>query len=314
MLLYLLAIAGGCLGLYLGGDLLLKGATAAGRKLGWSAAIIGFVLVSLGTSAPELFVSAGAALQGYGDIAAGNVVGSNIVNIAIVLGLGALILPLAINRAIRLHQMPLMLAITVLGFAFLVNGSLNQMESLVLLVAAGASVWWAMRVDGVPDLDAALGEDSVAELEHMSWLHSGMYLVGGILLLVAGAEGLIWGGVGLAATFGVPDAVVALTVTSIGTGLPEITATVLAVARRETDMAVGNVVGSNLMNIGLVLGVSGVIAPINSDGVGLLPLGVMLALSCALAGVAWYPRYVARWMGAGLLVVFSVYTLLLLLN
>lgn len=310
MLLFILAIAGGCLGLYLGGDLLLKGASAIGRKLGWSAAIIGFVLVSLGTSAPELFVSAGAALQGYGDVAAGNVVGSNIVNIAIVLGLGALIMPLAINRSIRVHQLPLMLLLTGLGFFFLIDGHLGRIESAILLVAAMLSVWWAMRVDGAPDLEETLGEDA-ALIDQQSNLVSAGYVIGGVLLLVAGAEGLIWGGVGLAHVFGVPEAVVALTVTSIGTGLPEITATVLAVARRDSDMAVGNVVGSNLLNLGLVLGVSGLIAPIDSGGVGLLPLGVMVALSLVLAVLAWRPGYIARWIGGGLLASFAAYTVML---
>jgi cation:H+ antiporter len=310
MYLYLLAIAVGCLGLYLGGSNLLKGATAIGQKLGWSAAVIGFVLVSLGTSAPELFVSAGAALQGYGDVAAGNVVGSNIVNIAIVLGMGALIFPLVINRSIRLHQLPLMVVMTVLGFVFLLDGHLGRLESMILLIAAIISVWWAMRVDGVPDLEEALGEGAMSSVGQ-SALASVLWVGSGILLLVIGAEGLIWGGVGLAATFGVPDAVIALTVTSIGTGLPEITATVLAVARRDTDLAVGNVVGSNLLNIGLVLGVSGLIAPINSDGVGLLPLGIMLGSTFLLVVLSWRPGYVARWMGGTLLTGFAAYTFLL---
>ncbi|MFK7855810.1 MAG: calcium/sodium antiporter [Granulosicoccus sp.] len=310
MFLYSMAIAGGCVGLYLGGNNLLKGATAIGQKLGWSAAVIGFVLVSLGTSAPELFVSAGAALQGYGDVAAGNVVGSNIVNIAIVLGLGALILPLTINRSIRLHQLPLMVLITVLGFVFLLDGYLGRLESLVLLLAALGSVWWAMKIDGVPDLEKTLGEELDSTSDQGN-LMSAIWVLSGILLLVAGAEGLIWGGVGLAATFGVPDALIALTVTSIGTGLPEITATVLAVAKRETDLAVGNVVGSNLLNIGLVLGVSGLITPINSGGVGLFPLSIMLGATLLLVVLSWRPGYVARWMGGTLLTGFAAYTFFL---
>ncbi len=312
MLFYILAIAGGCVGLYFGGDLLLKGATTIGAKLGWSAAIIGFVLVSLGTSAPELFVSAGAAMQGYGDMAAGNVVGSNVVNLAIVLGLGALILPLTIERAIKIHQLPLMIGMTLLGYFFLIDGHLGRSEGLILLLSAVASVLWAMRVDGPPaDLEEALGT-SVAEAKAQSSWISASQVFAGIILLIIGAEGLIWGGVGLAEIFKVPDAVVALTVTSIGTGLPEITATVLAVARRDTAMAIGNVVGSNLMNIGLVLGVSGLIAPINSAGVGNLPLLTMVGLTLVLAVLSWFPGYISRIMGGALLASFVVYTTLLL--
>lgn len=312
MLLYFLAIAGGCLGLYLGGDLLLKGATTIGTKLGWSAAIIGFVLVSLGTSAPELFVSAGAAIQGYGDMAAGNVVGSNVVNLAIVLGLGALIVPLTVGRAIKVHQLPLMIGITVLGYFFLIDGHLARNEGLILLLSAIASILWAMRVDGrSADIEEALGA-SLEEAKSQSYWISGGQLLGGILLLIVGAEGLIWGGVGLARLFGVPDAVVALTVTSIGTGLPEITATVLAVARRDSAMAIGNVVGSNLLNIGLVLGVSGIIAPIDSGGVGNLPLLTMVLLSLVLGLLSWFPGYISRVAGGALLTSFAVYTVLLL--
>ncbi|NND91086.1 MAG: calcium/sodium antiporter [Granulosicoccus sp.] len=310
MLLFLLAIVIGCLGLYYGGDLLLKGASVIGRRLGWSAAITGFVLISLGTSAPELFVSVGAAIQGLGDMAAGNVVGSNIVNIAIVLGLGALIMPLSINHSVRVHQLPLMVGLTLAGYIMLLDGLVGRLEGLALLGTASAAVWWAMRVDGVQDLqDPKSGEDAQERSQRL--LNSLVSLIAGVVFLVIGAEGLIWGGVGLARYFGVPSAIVALTVTSVGTGLPEITATVLAVLRRNADMAVGNVVGSNLLNIGLVLGMSAFISPIDSHGVQLLPLSIMLALSLILAILAWHPGYVARWMGGSLLAAFVAYLVLL---
>jgi len=312
MLFYILAIAAGCFGLYFGGDLLLKGATAIGAKLGWSAAIIGFVLVSLGTSAPELFVSAGAALQGYGDMAAGNVVGSNVVNIAIVLGLGAMIYPLTVGHSIKVHQMPLMLVITILGFLFLIDGHISRVEGALLLISACLSLWWAMRVDGPPgDIEDTLGT-SLSDAKEIRNSTSVGYVAAGIILLLIGAEGLIWGGVGLAEIFGIPDAVIALTVTSIGTGLPEITATVIAVSRRETAMAIGNVVGSNLLNIGLVLGLTGLITPISSEGVGAVPLGTMLILSFLLMFLAWFPGYISRIMGGAFLATFATYILLLL--
>ncbi|MFK7890848.1 MAG: calcium/sodium antiporter [Granulosicoccus sp.] len=310
MLNFSLAIAGGCLGLYFGGDLLLRGATELGRRLGWSAAVIGFVLVSLGTSAPELFVSVQAAIQGYGDIAAGNVVGSNIVNIAVVLGLGALIFPLAVNESVRRHQLPSMLVVTMVGFFFLLDGLVTRTEGIVLVAAAFASVWWAMRVDGLIDVVDAVSNETSESIEQ-TLLQTLGFVVGGVLLLVLGAEGLIWGGVGLAAYFGVPEAVIALTVTSVGTGLPEITATILAVLRKSADLAIGNVVGSNLLNLGLVLGVSSIIAPISSGGVEMLPLSVMLVLTFLLGGLAWRPARINRWVGGGLLVGFIAYTVLL---
>jgi len=312
MILFILSIIGGCIGLYFGGNYLLQGATAIGSKLGWSAAIVGFVLVSLGTSAPELFVSAGAALQGYGNMAAGNVVGSNVVNIAIVLGLGALILPLAMNHSVKVHQLPMMIGITIAGFIFLIDGHVGRLEGAALLFAAALSIWWAMRVEGD---NSHLEEDleaSLAQSQDHSMRKSSFYVLAGVLLLVVGAEGLIWGGVGLAEIFRIPDAFIALTVTSIGTGLPEITATVIAVARRDTAMAIGNVVGSNLLNIGFVLGLSAFITPIDSSGVGTVPLTSMLLLSLLLVFLSWFPGYISRIMGGALLLSFVTYTLLLL--
>jgi len=228
----------GCYALYRGGDWLIDGVKGIGADLGWSPALIGLLLVSIGTSAPELFVSVGAAIQGYGGIAVGNAVGSNIVNLGIVLGIGAVIVALPVSEEIAYRHTPVMLLLTLLTVGLLFDG------------------------------------------------------------IAIGAEALITGGSGLASVFGVSDAVIALTVTSIGTGLPEIVATVLAVARREVEMAIANIVGSNIMNLGLVLGLSGVIVPLDASGIGMGTLLYLTVLSVLLLILGLKPARVARPVGA----------------
>ena len=338
MILYVLALALGCLALYVGGDLLVRGASDTGRAFGLSPAVIGLLFVSFGTSAPELFVSAGAALQGYGDVAAGNALGSNIVNLCLVLGLGAVLGGLPIERDIRNVQLPMMIAITLLCVAMLADGHLGRLEGGLLLGATALGMAWAVRRDGRGRVAGrALGEAANGTVEGTAAVEPGaalpyagaagagvpaedavpglgrsmLRLLGGILVLAVGAEGLIYGGVGLAAALGVPDAVIALTVTSVGTGLPEITATVLAALRREHALAVANVVGSNVMNLGFVLGISATLRPIGSDGIDATTFVALIGLSFVLWALAWRPGRVSRVLGGVLLGFYALYVTLL---
>lgn len=320
MTLHLLAVLAGCLLLYFGGDLLVRGASVVGRQLGLSPALIGLLLVSLGTSAPELFVSGGAALQGLGDIAAGNALGSNIVNLCLVLGLGAVLAPLAIEADVRIRQLPLMLVLTAGSTLALADGGLGRVEGVLLLGTAALGLWWITRRDGaVAAMDVAPvgGEEphaaggSSAASDAATAVGGWLPLVGGVVLLLAGAEALIFGGVGLAAALGVPDAVIALTVTSIGTGLPEITATVIAAARREHAMAIGNVVGSNIMNLGLVLGGSALLRPFASGGIDGTTFVALGGFSVLLLGLAWWPGKVTRPAGIALILAYLVYVVAL---
>lgn len=301
MILFLALIMVGSGLLYFGGDLLLRGAMDVGRRLGWSQAIIGLILVSLGTSAPELFVSAGAAIQGLGDMAVGNVVGSNIANIAIVLGIGSVTLPLVVDRTLRVQQIPVMVALTIVSVVMLADGEFTRIEGSLLLLATISGIGWTLRAH------YASTEPVPRNARQSIPAKSTLQVIGGIVLLVAGAEAMIWGGVNLATTIGISQAVIGLTVIAIGTSLPEIAATLVAVLRREADLAVGNVVGSNILNLGLVLGFSGVVTPLNSGDVGLAPLYVLLALTLVLGAFAWNPGHYPRWLGAGLLLSYAGY-------
>jgi cation:H+ antiporter len=303
MLWDILAIAAGCLLLFFGGDRLLEGAISLGRARGWSAAIIGLVVVSLGTSAPELFVSAGSALQGYGDIAAGNVVGSNTVNIALVLGLAAAIAVLPVDQMLRNIQFPVMLLMAAVAWFVLADGFFDRADGLLVfcLMLAGAAI--AFRRNNTSSDVPGHPQEPV---EGSGFRHAANLLIG-VLMLVAGAEFLILGAVALSRDLGVAEAVIALTVTAVGTSLPEIAATVIAVARRQTDLAVGNVVGSNMMNIGLVLGVSGMLAPFESGGITGFSLASMFGfcLFATLVAIA-FGRFV-RWTGVMMLAGYAVY-------
>ena len=325
MLLYLLALAVGCAALYGGGDLLVRGAIGTGRALSLSPAVIGLVFVSLGTSAPELFVSAGAAWQGYGDVAAGNALGSNIVNLCLVLGLGAVLGGLPIERGIRDRQLPLMIAVTLLAVLLLGNGHLGRIEGALLLAVTAAGLWWIVSGDrgsaasmlaasgaeepggGGVGADVSRGEGTASAEEEPPLSKNLLLLAGGVVILLIGAEALIYGGVGLAGVLGVPDAVIALTVTSIGTGLPEITATVLAAVKKEHALAVANVVGSNLLNLGLVLGSSSLLTPIESGGITAATFVALVVLSFGLWALAWRPGHVSRAVGGILLGLYAVY-------
>ncbi len=298
-------VLAGCFALYRGGDWLIDGVKGIGARLGWSPALIGLLLVSVGTSAPELFVSAGAAMQGYGDIAVGNAIGSNIVNLTIVLGIGSVIAALPIGREMARRHIPVMLALSVVAVAFLADGHVGRLEALGLLVLAAAGLAWAIRrIDPDTAADTPVAQGSTGRYVLLTGL--------GVVALALGAEALIVGGSGLAAGFGVSEAVIALTVTSIGTGLPEIVATVMAVLRHEVDLAIANIVGSNIMNLGLVLGVSGLIVPLDAGGLGVPTFAYLLLLSVLLLIAGLRPGRVGRSVGTVLLVSYAMYIGLLL--
>ena len=318
MLVYV-ALLLGCALLYFGGDWLLKGVTSLGDKLGWPKAITGLLLVSLGTSSPELFVSLGSALQAHGGMAAGNVVGSNIINIAIVLGLAASVTVLHVERVLKI-QLWSMSALTIVGALMLSDGSVTRLEGLCLLVLTAVSFAIAFTPEMTPEKitsDIVLKNDVVlvssgsdeASLNNHS---AASYTVAGIVALLVGAEALIWSGLSLATQFGLPEAVIALTVTALGTSLPEIAATLVAVVKRETSLAVGNVIGSNLLNIGLVLGLSALLRPLQDFSLDNLTIGVFVMLALVITLLGWKPGHYPKLLGPLLMSAYLVYIVMLL--
>jgi cation:H+ antiporter len=300
----IVSLLGGLVALYFGGEFLLRGAMGAGERLNFTPIATGLVLVALGTSAPELAVSLDAALTGHGDMAVGNVIGSNIVNIALVLGIAASVRHIPTPRSATAAYTVALAFLTALTVWFLNDARVSANEGFVLLGALALTLFRSLRNASAGDS----GEESDAPARSPMRRHALEGLVG-ITLLVVGAELAVTGGIGVARLVGVSEAVIALTITAIGTGLPEIAATVVALTRGMSGVALGNVIGSNLINIGLVLGLSAVIAPLHAPGVGTTPLVVLVALTIVLTVIVLIGQGVRRWVGFALLSSFGLYNL-----
>lgn len=315
MLLDIVLIIAGLIVLILGGEALVRGASTLAAKVGISPLVIGLVVVSAATSAPELAVTLDAVLQGEPDLALGNVVGSNIVNILFILGLSALVMPLIIKRQLVRFDIPVMVGISVLLVAVSLDGTIGLIDGLLLL--AGLALHTVMSI--------ILGRRESAAAEPVApavntrpvplWLAL-LLLVAGIGLLVLGARLLVDGAVGIATALGISSLVIGLTVVAVGTSLPELATSIIAVRRGERDMAVGNIVGSNIFNIGMVLGLPAVLfgqgIPVPPAAIA-LDLPLMLATALALLPIAFTGFVIARWEGSLFVLLYVAYTVYLVL-
>ena len=281
----ILAILGGFALLVWSADRFVEGAAATAGHAGMPSLLIGMVVVGFGTSAPEMVVSAMAALDGNPDLALGNALGSNIVNTGLVLGVTALVAPIAVHSKIIRRELPLLFGIGLGVGLMLWDDALTRTESLLLLAGffglIGWSVMAALRGHG-----DALETETVHELEgHAMTLGRAIFwLVLGLVLLIVSSRTLVWGAVTIAEALGVSDLIIGLTIVALGTSLPELAASVVAARKGEHDIAIGNVVGSNMFNLLAVVGIAGVIAPMPSMAPEVLTRDwpVMMALFAAL--------------------------------
>jgi cation:H+ antiporter len=269
-----------------GGDLLVRGAVALATRLGISPLIIGLTVVAFGTSAPELALNVSAALNGNTDLSFGNIIGSNIANIGLILGLSAMVRPMLVHSALLRREIPVMILISlaVLVMSMTPPHSLERIgfaraEGIGLLVAF--AVFLEVMRRAARKGDAELVEEATPETPINAWLGFGL-LIGGLLMLAFGGSLAERGAVGVARAVGLSDAVIGLTVVAVATSLPELATSVMAARRNQIDIAVGNVVGSNIFNILLVLGATATIAPTPSPVGGLRSLIVMVALAVLL--------------------------------
>jgi cation:H+ antiporter len=317
-----------------GGEALVRGAASLARTMGMSALVVGLTVVSFATSSPELAVSAGAALSGSPGLAVGNVVGSNIANILLVLGLSALVVPLVVTSRVVRTDIPVMIALSVLALVLALDGTISTVDGVLLLALLVAYVVVtvvrsrrsrtdrpppAAASDAAPDSGGAGGTRAPSRLRATrarSVLLDVALVVLGVALLVTGAQLLVRGATQIATTFGVSELVIGLTVVAVGTSLPELATSVIAVRRGEGDLAVGNIVGSNIFNIGAVLGLTAVISP---GGIGVDPAAVhfdlplMVAVALALLPVAFTGQVIKRWEGALLVTLYVAYVAFVLL-
>ena len=320
MLLAALAILAGFALLIWSVARFVDGAAATARHAGMPPLLIGMLVVGFGTSAPEMVVSAMAALDGNPALALGNALGSNIVNTGLVLGATALLAPIAVHSGIVRRELPLLLGISLLAGLLLYDGQLLRWEALLLLAGFFGLIGWSIftaRSGGGDALDAEMQAE--LQQEAMPLPRALFWLGAGLLLLILSSRLLVWGAVSIASAMGVSDLVIGLTIVAIGTSLPELAASIIAVRKGEHDIALGNVVGSNMFNLLAVIGIAGVISPMAGlpAEVMLRDWPVMLGLSLALLLMAFGfrgPGRINRVEGGLLLTAYVAYNLVLLIS
>jgi cation:H+ antiporter len=317
----ILLLLAGLLALVAGGELLVRGSSRLAAMAGLSPVIIGLTVVAFGTSAPELAVGVQAAFDGQADLVIGNVVGSNIYNVLLVLGLSALVAPLIVQQQLVRLDVPLMIMAGVAFLLLAMDGTLASLEGAVmfalLLLYLLVVLRFARRES--PEIrrqyEAEFGRRPSAG--RRDWLVNGLLLVAGLALLVAGAGWVVEGAVGIAVALGVSQLVIGLTVVAIGTSLPELVTSIVASVRNERDIAVGNIVGSNIFNILSVLAVTAFVAPTGvavSRAALSLDIPFMLAVSLACLPIFFTGHVIARWEGALFLLYGLGYTIYLVLD
>lgn len=309
----LLLLAGFVL-LVAGAEALVRGAVRLAGATGLSPLVIGLTVVAFGTSAPEFAASVGAALQGVPDLALGNIIGSNVANVLLILGMTALAAPLVVSRQMVRMDAPILVGVSLLAFALAADGALGRGDGLLLLAGGIAYtlllVWIGKRSPDdavVPDVEAA----------PVNWWRDLAFVAAGLAMLVLGARWLVAGAVSVAEAFGLSELVIGLTVIAIGTSLPELATSILAAVRGQRDLAVGNIVGSCIFNLLLVLGATAAIAPGGipvGPGVLAFDLPVMTAVALACLPIFFTGHCIARWEGALFLGYYIAYTAYLLLD
>jgi len=312
MTLAFLAVAVGLAALVWSADRFLEGAAAVARRFGVSPLLIGMVIVGFGTSAPEMVVSAIAASQGNPGIALGNAYGSNITNIALILGLTALIRPIPVNSGVLRKELPILAAITALAAYQLCDGALSRSDAWVLLAVFAVLMAWTIW-HGSRDKSDAFATEMEHELEShaLAPRRAAFWLAVGLVVLIASSRLMVWGAVEIARGFGVSDLIIGLTIVAIGTSLPELASSLVATRRGEHDIALGNVLGSNLFNTLAVVGIAGAIHPLAVPPEMLsrdILVMAVLTLSLFVIGYGFRgPGRINRAEGAGLLACYLGY-------
>jgi cation:H+ antiporter len=304
MLLAILLLFLGVGLLYAGGDLLVDNSIRLAKRFNVSNMVVGLTVVAFGTSCPELAASMAAALSGSPDIAIGNVFGSNVANLGLILGLSALILPFTVTAAFLRREVAFMVFATLLVYPLMVGGRLGRLEGLVLFLLLLGFVYVLLRHPGAEDEHMVAASDLDAKTPRPIWLASLGVLVG-VGLLVAGAKALVSGAVTVATAMGVSERVVGFTVVALGTSLPELAASVVAARRGEGDIVMGNLVGSNIFNLLCILGLTALVVPIPVSPASMgVDFGMMLGTAVLLAVFLAWNRRLSRLEGAVLVLVY----------
>ena len=318
MLMQALTFGFGLVALIAGAEAMVRGASRLAASWGISPLVVGLTVVAFGTSAPEMAVSVGAALSGSSDLAIGNVVGSNIANILLILGISALVAPLLVAEQIIRQEIPIMIGASLLVAVMALDGGIGRVEAALLFALVIA--YTVYLVVQSRRASQATEDEFSSEIPTSAWDRhwsvQAALVLGGLALLVLGADWLVGAAVVFARHFGVSDLVIGLTVVAVGTSMPEIATSLIAALRGQRDIAVGNVIGSNIFNLLAVLGAAGMVS---TGGLSVpeaarnFDLWVMLAVAFACLPILLTGREIARWEGAIFLGYYAAYTLYLVL-
>tara|TARA_R100000322_G_scaffold158768_1_gene119374 strand:- start:892 stop:1872 length:981 start_codon:yes stop_codon:yes gene_type:complete len=317
MLLPVVAVVSGLLALVWSADRFVDGAASAARHFNVPALLIGIVIIGFGTSAPEMVVSALASSQGNPGIALGNAYGSNITNIGLILGITAVLAPIAVDSQVLRRTLPLLTIVTLLSAVLMLDDNISRIDAIILLVLfavlMAVTIIQGMKDQKRPVHDAWADDVSEATAHPMPLKTAIIWVVVGLILLIASSRLLVWGAVTIAQSLGVSDLIIGLTIIAVGTSLPELASSIIAARKGEHDMAVGNILGSNLFNTLAVVGIAGAIHPM---AVGhevltrdmLVMVGLTLSLFVFGFGFKRRQGCINRWEGAILVAVYLMYT------
>ena len=315
-----LTLAAGLVLLVVGAEFLVKGASKIAAILQISPLIIGLTIVAYGTSAPEMSVSIMSTYSGQGDIAVGNVVGSNICNILLVLGMSSVVAPLLVTKQIIRSDVPIMICVSLLLLMFGLDGQISRVDGIILFIGGvlyTLSLIYQSSKQGAEQDEFAEEYGFSGEVTTALWIKNIVFVVGGSILLILGSRFLVKSAVEIATDFGVSELLIGLTIVAFGTSLPELATSVVASFRGETDIAVGNVLGSNIFNILAVLGVAGALSPdgiVVNQSIIRFDLLVAIAVAFACLPIFYSGKRIDRWEGLLFLFYYLVYNGYLILN
>jgi len=298
--------------LFLGAESLVKGSASLALRAGLSPLMVGLTIVAFGTSSPELVVSIKAALSHQGDISIGNVIGSNCFNIGVILGLTALVCPIPVNWQIIKIDAPIALGVSLLLVLFLFDHTLSRVEGLMLFSGIAAYIWMSAFI-GSKKARSDTGDQNDVPLPSVSahWGIDIAFITGGLVALVLGSRFLVDHSVDLAKALGVSDAVIGLTIVAAGTSMPELATSFVAAVHKQPDIAIGNVVGSNIFNILSILGLASIVSPLHAQGLTNLDYGMMIIFAVLLIPLLYTGRFLHRLEGGTLLALYGVYLFIL---
>lgn len=313
--LSIMAILGGFVLLVWGADRFVHGAAATARNLGVSTLVIGLTIVGFGTSAPEILVSIMAAINGNPGLAVGNAIGSNITNIGLVIGCTALLTPLVVNSSILRREFPLMFAVMLLALLLVLDLYLGRGDGIILLLGLVLLVFWLIHLG----MRRQRSEPMIAEYEQdipqLTLGRALLWTLLGLGVLLVSSRILVYGAVNIAEMLGISDLVIGLTIVAIGTSLPELAASIVSALKKEPDIAIGNVVGSNMFNLLAVLGLPGLISPLSLERIVLMrDFAFMFGLTVVLFMFAYgfnRPGTITRLQGSVLLTIYAAYMVVL---